>query len=141
MAGRAKLGEGGVSVSDTHHMREKTEGRDRLTTKQEAVSQAEKIKPELAALLDGGNLDELSEPEFRVLSLMGERKGIRLEAVFWRALEQIARDLHIPRNTLVLWIMSAAGEDRHNATSVLRSALIAYLLDELERLQTSTDDA
>ncbi|WMT85248.1 ribbon-helix-helix domain-containing protein [Pelagibacterium sp. 26DY04] len=87
---------------------------------------------EIADLLDGAAIDALAEPEFRVLSLKGERKGIRLEAIFWQALDQIAANLGVPRNTLVLWIISAAGHDRSNATSVLRSVIVAYLLDEFE---------
>jgi predicted DNA-binding ribbon-helix-helix protein len=94
---------------------------------------AARARPEIATLLDGAAIDSLAEPEFRVLSLRGERKGIRLEAVFWQALDRIASELNVPRNTLVLWIITAAGHDRSNATSVLRSVIIAYLLDDIDR--------
>lgn len=122
-------------MSDTR-MQGGTANNGRLTAKEEAALQAAKNNPAMATLLDGATLDGLAEPEFRVLSLMGERKGIRLESVFWEALEQIAAEQKVPRNTLVLWIMAAAGHDRHNVTSVLRSVAVGYLLAEIERLKT-----
>lgn len=114
-------------------MQNREHGKGSRSAKEVTEREEARARPEIAALLDGGAIDALAEPEFRVLSLMGERKGIRLEAIFWRALDQIASDLKVPRNTLVLWIMSAAGHDRSNATSVLRSVIIAYLLDDIER--------
>lgn len=126
----------GELVSEPHRTRRGPGKHGRLPAAEEAAHQAARIKPEIAILLEAVRLDALSEPEFRVLSVMGERKGIRLEAIFWQALEQIAANLHVSRNTLVLWIMTAAGNnDRHNVTSVLRSVAVAYLLADIERLK------
>jgi len=123
-------------VSDTHQAPDGTARPGGPLSKQEAILRAAQINPQIAALLDGASLDAISDHEFRVLSVMGERKGIRLEAVFWKALARIAADLRVPRNTLVLWIMTAAGRDRQNVTSVLRSVAVAYLLADIDRLKT-----
>ncbi len=124
-------------MSDTYQMQKKGNLPAGEITDLDAV----KARPEIATLLDGAAIDSLAEPEFRVLSLRGERKGIRLEAVFWQALDRIASQLNVPRNTLVLWIITAAGHDRSNATSVLRSVIIAYLLDDIDRRAIPPADA
>lgn len=108
-------------------------GLEARTAKGNPSSKSIEVHPHMVDLLADASLDALADPEFRVLSLMGERKGIRLEAVFWQALDQIATEMHVPRNTLVLWIMVAAGHDRHNVTSVLRSVAVAYLLGNAQR--------
>ena len=124
-------------MSDTYQMQKK----GNLPAGEIPDLDAVKARPEIAALLDGAAIDSLAEPEFRVLSLRGERKGIRLEAIFWQALDRIASELNVPRNTLVLWIITAAGHDRSNATSVLRSVIIAYLLDDIDRRAIPPADA
>ncbi len=124
-------------MSDTYQMQKKGNLPAGEITDLDAV----KARPEIATLLDGAAIDSLAEPEFRVLSLRGERKGIRLEAIFWQALDRIASELNVPRNTLVLWIITAAGHDRSNATSVLRSVIIAYLLDDIDRRAIPPADA
>ena len=89
--------------------------------------------PGVAALLDEATIKAKADPEFRALSRDGERKGVRLEAVFWEALEDVASELGVPRNALAFSIMSIAGQAGANATSVLRSFLMAYMLDRKER--------
>lgn len=124
-------------MSDTSQSQNKADGKG--FSVRSAAERETAQAPEIASLLDGAAIDGLAEPEFRVLSLMGERKGIRLEAVFWRALDKIASDLGVPRSTLVLWITSAAGHDRSNATSVIRSVIVAYLLNDIERRNSFHD--
>lgn len=90
----------------------------RLTNEREA--------PE--SLLDSERISVLAAPEFKALSHNGSRKGVRLEAIYWRVLEEAAADIGLSRNALVFKVLMLASADQSNATSVLRTFLIAYVL-------------
>src|SRR5690554_1051274 len=83
----------------------------RLTNEREA--------PE--SLLDSGRISVLAAPEFKALSHNGSRKGVRLEAIYWRVLEEAAADIGMSRNALVFKVLMLASADQSNATSILRT--------------------
>lgn len=84
------------------------------------------------SLLDSERMLALAAPEFRALSHKGSRKGVRLEAIFWSALEVAAADIGMSRNALVFKVLMLAGSDQSNATSVLRTFLMAYAMQRLK---------
>lgn len=87
---------------------------------------SEREAPE--SLLDSERISALAAPEFKALSHNGSRKGVRLEAIYWRVLEEAAADIGLSRNALVFKVLMLASADQSNATSILRTFLIAYVL-------------
>lgn len=71
--------------------------------------------------------------EFRAVANSGKRRGIRLERVFWRALEAIARERRIRLGALVEDI-AAGASDAANLSSALRVACMRAYASRVEEL-------
>lgn len=63
------------------------------------------------------------EPRFRLLTIAGRRRAFKLEPVFWRALEQMARQREERLPTLVAQLI---GDEAGNATARLRVAAVEW---------------
>ena len=74
--------------------------------------------------------DDLMEPFFRAVSIDNSRKGLRLEKIFWRVLEQVAHE----ENTSVSAIMQSADESQDqspNLSSFARAYAAIWLKSKL----------
>jgi predicted DNA-binding ribbon-helix-helix protein len=80
-------------------------------------------------------LSEITKPEFRTLSIGGGRTGVRLEKVFWQALDALSRDVGQKRTRFVSQIVEDANQLDINATGAIRSTTVDLLLREVERLR------
>ncbi|HWA62978.1 MAG TPA: ribbon-helix-helix domain-containing protein [Caulobacteraceae bacterium] len=84
-----------------------------------------RVKP---AAVEAPPSDRRVEPQFKVVSLGGERKAFRLEGVFWTAMETIAR---LNRRSLPAEIAAtlAKAGPGSNQSAYLRARCAADLLD------------
>jgi len=80
---------------------------------------------------DVARADPRLEPQFRVVSIAGERKAFRLEAVFWTVMGLVARR---NKRSLPAEMAAALGRlgQRSNQSAHLRARYAADLLDLLE---------
>ncbi|MGA0604089.1 hypothetical protein ACO2Q3_25515 [Caulobacter sp. KR2-114] len=80
--------------------------------------------------------DPRLEPQFRVISIAGERKAFRLESVFWTVMGLVARR---NRRSLAEEMAAALGRlgQRVNQSAHLRARYAADLLDLLEIAETN----
>jgi predicted DNA-binding ribbon-helix-helix protein len=78
-------------------------------------------------------LREASALQFRTLPTGGGRKGVRLEAAFWEALELQASLAGRRSSTYAGEVLERAQQAGPNATSVLRSLVVADLSAEVKR--------
>lgn len=93
---------------------------------------------------DEGELDVAywSTAEFRAVTTVGGRKGLKLERAFWHALSSISERLGVKRTTLISDVLrDAADRGVTNAASALRSYATGRLAADVERARelTSTD--
>lgn len=89
----------------------------------------------LAAPTVNDRLTEITAPEFRTLSTRGGRTGVRLERIFWDALNMLSTDAGQKRSRFVSEIVEAANSAHINATGAIRSTTVDLLLREIERLR------
>lgn len=80
-------------------------------------------------------LIEITNPEFRTLTISGARTGVRLEKIFWQALDELSNDAGQKRTRFVSQIVEAANNLDINATGAIRSTTVDLLLREVERLR------
>lgn len=86
----------------------------------------------------GARLHEVSAPLFRTLPTPQGRKGIRLEAAFWDALEVQAAAAGQRRSVYAGNVLAQAQAAGINATSALRSLVVADLTAEVKRQRPVT---
>lgn len=72
-------------------------------------------------------------PQFKTVILNGRRKGLRLEKIYWKLLDAIAKRHEIKRSTLIAEILNADDVGNGNATSMLR----CYIAEKLEQERDS----
>ena len=82
---------------------------------------------------NASRLAQLTRPEFRTFTTPGGRKGVRLEQVFWNALNMLSAGAGQKRSRFVARILEEANEQDINATGAIRSATVASLMEELGR--------
>lgn len=82
---------------------------------------------------DGSRLQDIVEPMFRTVPTDDGRKGVRLEAAFWDALEVQAEAVGKRRSVYAGQILSEAHLAGVNATSALRSVVVSELAAEVRR--------
>ena len=72
-------------------------------------------------------MTDYAPPKKRSVLIAGHQTSISLEPVFWRALEEVARDRGCPLNALVAEIDVArlSAEQPPNLTSAIRQWLLA----------------
>lgn len=87
------------------------------------------------------HLSEITSPEFRTLSIGGARTGVRLERIFWQALDALSTEAGQKRSRFVSQIVEAANALDINATGAIRSTTVDLLLRELERLRPLAQSA
>ena len=75
----------------------------------------------LAAGNDGNSsLTRWIEPQFRVVTTGSRRRGVRLERVFWKLLDDIAERRGLKRSKLIGDVLEEAGENSESVASILR---------------------
>ena len=79
-------------------------------------------------------LARITTPEFRTLTTKTGRTGVRLERIFWEALERLSGRAGQRRSRFVADLVDAANEAQINATGAIRSTTVDMLLQELEAL-------
>ncbi|HTN61681.1 MAG TPA: hypothetical protein VL147_09005 [Devosia sp.] len=80
-------------------------------------------------------LREASAQHFRTVPTGAGRKGVRLEAAFWEALELQASLVGRRRSDYAGEVLERAQQAGANATSVVRSLVVAELSAEVKRLR------
>ena len=60
------------------------------------------------------------EPQFRVVTTGSRRRGVRLERVFWKLLDDIAERRGLKRSKLIGDVLDEAGENTESVASILR---------------------
>jgi predicted DNA-binding ribbon-helix-helix protein len=60
------------------------------------------------------------EPQFRVVTTGSRRRGVRLERVFWKLLDEIAERRGLKRSKLIGGVLEDAGENTESVASILR---------------------
>jgi predicted DNA-binding ribbon-helix-helix protein len=60
------------------------------------------------------------EPQFRVVTTGNRRRGVRLERVFWKLLDEIAERRGFKRSKLIGDVLEEAGENTESVASILR---------------------
>ena len=60
------------------------------------------------------------EPQFRVVTTGTRRRGVRLERVFWKLLDDIAERRGLKRSRLIGDVLEEAGENSESVASILR---------------------
>lgn len=73
-------------------------------------------------------------PIFRTVSTPGGRQALRLEAVFWDAIAQMAQQQSRKAPDLVREMLGQSRPAGSNLSSMLRSVVVKRLLDEKERM-------
>ena len=68
----------------------------------------------------GGGGDNPSEPLFRVVTTGNRRRGVRLERVFWKLLDDISERRGLKRSKLIGEVLEEAGENTESVASILR---------------------
>lgn len=81
------------------------------------------------------HLIEITKPEFRTLTIGGARTGVRLEQIFWKALDELSAEAGQKRSRFVAQIVEAAIAADINATGAIRSTTVDLLLAEVGRLK------
>lgn len=77
----------------------------------------------------GEFVDDLS-PEFRVVLVAKKRRGVRLERLFWRLLDEIAERRGEKRSRMIAAIIEKEEKNAKNLASVLRGFVAQTLDDE-----------
>jgi predicted DNA-binding ribbon-helix-helix protein len=86
----------------------------------------------LGASSDGSSgLTRWIEPQFRVVTTGSRRRGVRLERVFWKLLDDIAGRRGLKRSKLIGEVLDDAGENTESVASILRCFAASTV--ELER--------
>jgi len=75
--------------------------------------------------VDRGDPDVMDDgdehaPEFRVVTVGGRRRGIRLERLYWRILGEIAERRGLKRSRLIASVLENGGSQTDNSASILR---------------------
>jgi len=60
------------------------------------------------------------EPQFRVVTTGSRRRGVRLERVFWKLLDDISERRGLKRSKLIGEVLEEAGENSESVASILR---------------------
>ena len=60
------------------------------------------------------------EPQFRVVTTGSRRRGVRLERVFWKLLDDISERRGLKRSKLIGEVLEEAGENTESVASILR---------------------
>lgn len=76
-----------------------------------------------ATILDG--MAEAAALDFKTFTMAGGRKGFRLEAAFWDALDALCRREGLSRAELLDDILAVDASGEVNATSLIRAFLVA----------------
>ena len=86
---------------------------------------------------------ELSKPVSRSLRIEGYSTSVRLEAIFWRVLDSIARDEGLTTATLVgeIYRLHYTDSEHHKNFASLLRVICARHLDALRREFSSTSPA
>lgn len=75
----------------------------------------------LSASSDGNSsLARSIEPQFRVVTTGSRRRGVRLERVFWKLLDDISERRGLKRSKLIGEVLDEAGENSESVASILR---------------------
>lgn len=74
-------------------------------------------------------------PEFRVVVSSERRRGIRLEQLYWRLLNEIAERRNLRRAQLMATVLEDADRHEYNSASALRAFTVNELDQERRRLQ------
>lgn len=80
-------------------------------------------------------LVDITRPEFRTLTTETGRTGVRLEKIFWDALNTLSAERGQKRSRFVTQIVEAANRADINASGAIRSTTVELLLQEVERLK------
>lgn len=78
---------------------------------------------------------EASALDFRTFTLPGGRKGFRLEAAFWEALDAFCKRENISRSELLAEVLAVDASGALNATSLIRAFLVAAQSRRLAALE------
>lgn len=73
-----------------------------------------------AGVEDGAELGSWLEPQFRVVTTGARRRGVRLERVFWRLLDEIAQRRGRRRSQLIAEVLDETGDSTESVASTLR---------------------
>ncbi len=76
----------------------------------------------------------VTAPEFRAITVGGKRKGLRLEKVYWDALQRLADKRSAKRSDLIAEVLSDPQLAGINAASALRCFLVSQLQAENDSL-------
>lgn len=82
-------------------------------------------------------VSDAATPQFRAVKVGKERRGIRLERVFWQVLTEMARVGSMPIGDVVA-SCEAGSPGPANSTSLIRVAIVRWLRLEVERLRGLT---
>lgn len=74
-------------------------------------------------------------PEFRVVVSAERRRGIRLEQLYWRLLNEIAQRRNLRRSQLMASVLEDADQHDFNAASALRAFTVNVLDQERRNLE------
>lgn len=77
-------------------------------------------------------------PIFRTVTTPSGRHALRLETVFWQAIERMAASTNRKSSDLVRELVGLSEEQETNLSSAMRSIIVHRLLDEQERLSPLT---
>jgi predicted DNA-binding ribbon-helix-helix protein len=66
------------------------------------------------------NLSRWVEPQFRVVTTGSRRRGVRLERVFWKLLDDIAERRGLKRSKLIGEVLEEAADNNESVASILR---------------------
>jgi predicted DNA-binding ribbon-helix-helix protein len=90
---------------------------------------------------DANNVGPINslEPVFRVVSLGDRRRGLRLERLYWRLLDELASARGIKRSALLRELLEHSDIDRENAASVVRCYVASALETERNLLRVQAD--
>ena len=78
------------------------------------------------------------ESQFRVISTGPRRRGIRLEHIYWRLFDAIARQRGLKRSDLLVEVLGN-GADAENVSSVIRCYVTAQVERERDVLRQQVD--
>lgn len=97
----------------------------------------------IIAALSESDLEHLHadmEHEFHAISNGETRKGIRLEKVFWRAIEMLAAEKGLKPSEFVSQLVAESQRINGNTASVLRTYVAGMLRHELDELRAGGDE-
>ena len=78
-------------------------------------------------------------PVFRAVSTPRQRRGIRLEAIYWDGLRMLAGDANRSIGEVVEDVVDAAPGGGGNLASLLRVRVVSWLSERVRRLEALTD--